>query len=65
MGFGWGRSKVFALIPKTPGAHSICVHCAAKDGFCIGKKMFCFFLVSVSLSFGERGRGWLFLRILQ
>ena len=25
------KRKVFALIPNTPGAHSICVHCAAKD----------------------------------
>jgi len=25
------KEKVFALIPNTPGAHSICVHCAAKD----------------------------------
>lgn len=48
---GWGpkpttpKRKVFALIPNTPGAHSICVHCAAKDptrGFGSGVCFVCF-----------------------
>lgn len=56
------KEKVFALIPNTPGAHSICVHCAARDptqGLAAGYVSYVssFFLGG----FGEGGWVWLFL----